>query len=393
MDHILDAISDYYSHRIGLNPNALSRQSWGVALQERMDATGSATPEDYYNKWAASTAEVRYLLDKILVLETWFFREKDAFSFLTYYAFHTWYPKHKRRLRILSIPCSSGEEAYSIAISLLRSGFPADLFEVEGVDISQLAIAKAELGLYGKSSYRGMDPHDFAFYFDHTPEGFKIAPHVKKQVRFFCENVFDYAFLTDKLKVDVVFCRNLLIYLSSSAQKQLFAILTKILNPGGIIIVGVTEMELLRKAGFSSLDIPHVAAFAGTCPTPVKKVKEQQKPVVPVPQMTVKNVSELQEAKKLADLGKMDEAISHCLTYLQNEGPDPEGYYLLGVIMDASGKRDKAEEFFDKTLYLDPEHYEALVYKALLEEAAGRKTEAARYRERALRSSKEGASR
>ena len=94
----------------------------------------------------------------MVVTETWFFREKQPFAALVRLVIEEWLPAHPTgRLRLLSVPCSSGEEPYSMAMALMDAGFPAARFEISAVDISARALAFAQRAIYGRNSFRGAD--------------------------------------------------------------------------------------------------------------------------------------------------------------------------------------------------------------------------------------------
>lgn len=388
MSKVLENIIEMYSRRTGISPTALVKQVWETALSDRMRETNTLQEWDYFQKWINSPSEMQHFFDRIVVLETWFFRDSASFNYLPSYAFNEWYPrnKDKRTLRLLSIPCSTGEEPYSMAISLIKAGFPSRMFSIDAVDISPVAIAKAELGIYGRNSFRNKDANDLFLYFDAVDEGLKIKSKIREQVNFSIGNIFDYRFMAGSFKYDVVFCRNLLIYLHPDAQKNLLRIIQNILSPQGVVFAGATEGEMLRKFGFVPTAYPSASAFynskfdAKEMFRPVKH-EEATQPVIEIQQPQ----DAFQKAKDYADQGQFEEAISECLNVLQDNGPSPEGYFLLGVIMHAGASYERSEEFFKKALYLNPEHHEALTYMVLISEAKRSDEEANCYRERLSR--------
>jgi len=388
MSKVLENIIDLYSRRNGVNPTALIYQVWEIALADRMQKTNLLQEWDYYQKWINSPTEMQHFFDRIVVLETWFFRDIAAFNYLASYAFNEWYPRNKEKgaLRLLSIPCSTGEEPYSMAISLIRAGFPSRMFSIDAVDISPSAIAKAELGIYGKNSFRTKEIEDLSYYFDVIEEGQKIKAKVHEQVNFRIGNVFDHGFASGNLKYDVIFCRNLLIYLQPEAQNNLLRIINRLLSPQGVVFTGATEGELFRKFGFFPTAVPKSLSFYNSKFQPKSTLRSIRHEQVPLPVVNVQESRDVfQKAKEYADQGQFDEAISECLNLLQDNGPSPEGYFLLGVIMHASTRYERSAEFFKKALYLNPDYYEALTYMVLLAEASGSHEESQRYRERLAR--------
>ena len=108
----------------------------------------------------------------MVVTETWFFREKQPFAALVRLVIEEWLPAHPTgKLRLLSVPCSSGEEPYSMAMALMDAGFLAARFEISAVDISSRALAFAQRAIYGRNSFRGADLEFRARHFRIVPSG------------------------------------------------------------------------------------------------------------------------------------------------------------------------------------------------------------------------------
>src|SRR5205085_12550727 len=128
----------------------------------------------------------------VSVPETWFFRERGALSALVEFVQEKLFRSAEQRvIRVLSLPCSTGEEPYSIAMALLSAGVPANRFRVDASDISAQALDEAILGLYGRNSFR---TEDLAFrdqFFAQVDGRFSIDASVRAQVTFRHGNLFD----------------------------------------------------------------------------------------------------------------------------------------------------------------------------------------------------------
>ncbi len=100
----------------------------------------------YWERVRGSRAELQALIEAVVVPETWFFRDREAFAALARLAREEWLPSAPQTgcCRLLSLPCSTGEEPYSMAMALLDAGVPADRFRIDAVDISAAALAQAE---------------------------------------------------------------------------------------------------------------------------------------------------------------------------------------------------------------------------------------------------------
>ncbi len=149
----------------------------------------------------------------MIVPETWFFRYPESFATLAKLATKRLAElNNMRALRILSLPCSTGEEPYSIAMALLDAGLKPHQFKVDGMDVSPLSVDKARRALYGKNSFRGQDIAFRDRHFIPENDGYRLSARVLEQVRLQVGNLLDPTLLANEPPYDFVFCRNLLIY-------------------------------------------------------------------------------------------------------------------------------------------------------------------------------------
>jgi chemotaxis protein methyltransferase WspC len=388
---------------MGLDAASIGHASLQRTIRLRMKAAGAASLEDYERLLNSSATEWNHLVEDVVITETWFFRDRQAFSALASLCAAEWLPKHPAATcRILSLPCSSGEEPYSIVMALLDAGLPAARFAVHGVDLSARALERARAGLYGRNSFRG---EDLAFRDRHfKPEGaeFLIRQGVRDGVTFQHANLLGDDFSTAGAAYDFIFCRNLLIYFDRETQRRAFSRLKRMLAPGGTLFVGPAEAPLALENGFATLGLPmafacrRTAADAGkkhpAGPSRVARSPHPQTAGLPPPTPVLKPEPPqvhppevpLETARALADSGKLDEAVLLCHAHLGRHGASSQAFYLLGVIHDAQGRPD-AREFYRKALYLDPNHYESLLQMALHAEKDGDEAAARNLRRRAQR--------
>lgn len=384
--------------RIGLNSSSYSSQTWERLLIQRMQACGIDDLDLYFQHLVLSSSEFQELVELIIVPETWFFREGAAYDFLTAYVLGDWLKKGKGRpIRILSIPCSTGEEPYSIAISFLTENVPVGLFNIEGIDISKPSIEKAKIGEYIQNSFRSKDLFFRDQYFTQMENVYVLDPAVKDLVNLSQGNLFDLKH--SNKQYDVIFCRNLFIYLNTSAQKKAINILSLLLASDGIIVVGPSETELMRTRGFISVYQLNACAFTRSSRIKqlygiIPQAKSHLKEAVPMkktssPKLIISPLipkQSFKDAKRLADLGDFEEALTICTEHLKTHNTDPEAYFLMGIIKHAQGDENSAVENLQKAVYLDPNHYEALISLALLADQKGDFIQADLLRERAKRS-------
>ena len=144
-------------------------------MRLRMKSLGLKLSDQYYQLLLRSPAEWDELVESVVVAETWFFRDREPFAALVSLLLEEWLPARPARpARLLSLPCSSGEEPYSMAMALLDAGVAPELFEITAVDISHRALAHARRGVYGRNSFRDKDLGFRDRYFRAAKDGFAL---------------------------------------------------------------------------------------------------------------------------------------------------------------------------------------------------------------------------
>jgi chemotaxis protein methyltransferase WspC len=398
----MQRIEQRLRHVMGLDGETIGASSLQRVIRLRMKAASCATLEEYDQLLATSAAEWNQLIEAVVITETWFFRDPQAFAALASLMQKDWLPAHPSgRARLLSLPCSSGEEPYSMAMALLDAGIPATRFQIDGVDLSERALERAIAGLYGKNSFRGRDLAFREHHFRAEAEGHFIHQSIRDCVTFQRANLLSEEFTLGRAHYDFIFCRNLLIYFDRATQQRAFRRLESLLAPGGTVFVGPAEVPLAHEHGFASVNLPMAfacrrdseAAARRRPSATARRVKTFLPPLprLPVPATVARAITPppsaevtFEQARRLADSGKLDEAIRLCEAHLDQHGASVHVYYLLGVIHDAQGN-PKARDYYRKALYLDPNHYETLLQMALLAERDGDASAARNLRRRAQR--------
>jgi len=382
---------------IGLDAASIGSTLIERSIRLRMKLHGMENFGDYEQLVRSSRGELDELTESVVVTETWFFRDRDPFQAFTLLLLGDWLLRHPgRAARILSVPCSSGEEPYSLAMALLDAGIAPDRFEIHGVDISARALERAERATYGRNSFRGPHLEYRDRHFVLTRDGYCLKPLVKNQVSFSRANILDEDFLSYHPPFDFIFCRNLLIYFDRATQTLTLGKLHRLLAPNGILFVGPAELPLVQDNGFVSAKIPQAFACRKTTTSPIlpkpgsfRSLRQRIKRAAPrnltngnnLPPPVTASPRELSpkqmlaEARRLADLGQLDHAAAICKTYLARHSDCAEGYYLLGLVQDAAND-PQAITSYRKALYLNPNHYEALVHAAAWLEKSGDPTAA-----------------
>ena len=399
----------FLKERIGLDVASVGEAIIERAVRQRSKAVEARTPDDYWQHLQRSHDEQQALIEAVIVPETWFFRYPESFATLARLACTRLAEINQMRaLRILSLPCSTGEEPYSIAMALLDAGLAPHQFKVQGVDVSPLSVERARRGVYGKNSFRGGDLAFRERHFTEHGDGYHIAERVREQVRLQVGNLLDPALLASEASYDFVFCRNLLIYFDQPTQQQVFDVLKRLTHVDGVLFIGPAEGSLLGRHGMRSIGVPQSFAFSRHVeptkpaptfvPTPRPQRSAAPIPAKPRPFSTVSaQVMPIQvppseagtllsRIATLANEGKSAEARAACEQYLSNHPPAAQVFYWLGLLSDVEGSALQAQGYYRKALYLEPQHPQALMQLAALLESQGDRAGARRLQARAVRS-------
>jgi chemotaxis protein methyltransferase WspC len=395
---------------IGLDAESIGPASIQRPVRLRMRSLGLRRPEDYERLLEDSRAEWNELVESVIVAETWFFRDPALFTGFVRHVLEERLPADPATpMRLLSIACASGEEPYSLVMALLQAGVAPDRFQVEAVDISARALARAERGIYGKNSFRGKDLAFRDRHFQPSKEGFILDPAVRKCVRFYQGNLFSTDFPPGQASYDFIFCRNLLIYFDRPTQRRAIERIERLLAPSGVLFVGTVEHPLVLNHGFVSANIPKASACrkAGRAARRPRLARLSKR--LPIPPELHPNGAfhppppastgikplpagrsspflqpDLETARRLADAGRLNEAAEICEAHLRQSRVSAQAYYLLGLVRDAGGDAS-AMDCYRKALYLEPDHYESLLHMALLLQKHGDPARARAFRSRAQR--------
>ncbi|MGK7883147.1 MAG: CheR family methyltransferase [Crocosphaera sp.] len=392
MNQDYQGIKKLLAQKIGLGPDKIGQHQLIRAVNIRQQACGVNQLSNYLQRLQSSASEFQELVEEIVIGETWFFRHREAFSLLSHYVKTQWLRSASQQtLRILCVPCSTGEEPYSIAMTLLNSPLSSRQFSVEGMDISQEALAIAKKGIYGKNSFRSYDQVDYQHFFEVEENRYQIAPSIRRQVKFSAKNLLS-AWPANHPPYHVIFCRHLLIYLDQVSRDRVLKTLDSLLWEGGLLFVGAVETNLIKSPNFRFMSNPSAFAYQklslsrakvplNLCQTfqPLRRSSAKKRPSPPLPKSSKQKipVSSLEMAQQFANQGKLKEATQSCQTYLQRNPIDAEGYVLLGEISQAQDNPEEAQRCFQKALYLRPNYRKALVHLALLRESKGDKQGAA----------------
>ncbi|GGE12955.1 chemotaxis protein methyltransferase [Aureimonas endophytica] len=217
-------------------------------LAERMEATRSASFADYFTRlrFQPSGEELQNLVNLLTVNETYFYREDYQFKALVSGILPELARARPRGtpISLWSLPCSTGEEPYSIAMQILDGWDRADEFEIEihGSDIDTRVLAEARRGVYGERALHRLAPDVRRRYFArHGTDDWRICEELRQSVEFSIVNLANPLDTRRFRGMDVIFCRNLLIYFDDLSRRKAVETLYDCLAPGGFLCLGHSE--------------------------------------------------------------------------------------------------------------------------------------------------------
>ncbi len=415
------SVEKLLNEHIGLDVSTVGHTTIDRAVRKRMRSCDVSDLKAYAARLETSNEELVALIDEVVIPETWFFRDGVPFEALSEFVKKTWaQAKKSGPLRILSMPCSTGEEAYSIAIVLHEAGLSNEAVCIDAVDISYRSLESARRAVYGQHSFRGTSLAFRDRYFKMQGSSYALIDGIKEMVHFHYANLLDPHTLPSRDGYNVIFCRNLLIYFNRQTQQHAAKILIDLLAENGLLFVGHAEAGQFLESGLEPL--PRRGAFAyqkaslsqdslrtdglsNKAGAPRRKItdRQRQKAVAKTyksraaPALgAVKSVvvapkpDGLKQVRELADQGQLKEAVDACQSVLIEYGDSAQAHHLMGLLCESLGDELRAEQMFRKAVYLDPNHEEALVHLSLQAERMGNSGDAESYRRRVKRISERG---
>jgi chemotaxis protein methyltransferase CheR len=237
---------DFFYRRTGIVFSDAQRYYVDRRLSDCIIAAGSRGFPDHFARLLTEPEELERLISMFTVNETYFYREEYQLHCLTSTLLDriTSRKKPGQSIRLWSIPCATGEEPYSMAIWLLENWSHVDSWDIEiiGSDIDTRALQAAEAGIYSERSLMRLPRHLVAKYFTTIPNGqYRIDDALRGSVQFSRVNVINQADTGRWRDIDVIFCRNVLIYFDETARRTATDNLYDSMAPGGYICLGHTE--------------------------------------------------------------------------------------------------------------------------------------------------------
>lgn len=417
----------------GLQMAVFGDSSIDHVLDGRRRTLGLDTEAEYAGYWRRDDAEKNDFLEQLLVGETWFFREWPAFGLLAEWIKSRFVQyTHRNPLRILTLPCATGEEAWSIAAVVFESGLDSRSVLIDALDISLSSLGYAARGLYPQRRLRTQPLERWAHLFiPHAGNLLRISDDLRSLVRFGQANAMDRDSLLKRGPYDVIFCRNMMIYMGIEARTQVCRTMSQCLRSDGLLFLGhaetvPAEVGLIKKndacafawmkdevAGRSVIQpiparFPPQAVMKSDNPRDVtqRPFSSSRPPILKpdgspplrpaagnqpaeggavqtsagdsIAQPTI----DLGQLQQLGNLGRYAEALQLVETPLATQSLDPDIHAFAGVLLGALDRKSEAMVRLRRAIYLDPFHAESLTHLALLLEERGDLAEAKRLRAR-----------
>lgn len=402
----------------GLN---LENRDWThlrAALCERVTTIGYASFGEYYEllKSPGGSAELDRLIELLTIHETSFFRNNTHFDILADHIIPEMCAKNSatRSIRIWSAGCSTGQEAYSIAITLMETlqDYKSWQIEVLATDISQRALDIASTGTYKARAMRNVSPVLLERYFEPHDGGYRVRDQVRKMIKFEYLNLVKEPFPVAALRpLDLIFCENVTIYFKVDSTRRVIRNFFDVLQGGGYLFLGYSESLwqisndfVLRDYGRAFVYQKSLEGSSGwlcaevdgapvtqTDEHPPSKVtfmhrggvrRENRALRSKKREVTLEEAEALYEgrrfeeallavesilettpaelkaqllaAKLRSDREEIGPALRHCRKVLDIDPLNEEAHYIAGVLQLRSGERGKAVESLSRVVYLNP---------------------------------------
>lgn len=385
--------------RTGLQMRQEDKDKWRALINSRLRSVRLPSLGEYYQLLISdsveSKSEWRELLGILTTGESYFYRDKGQFSLLKNLILSDIIERRQkdRTLRIWSAGCSTGEEAYSIAI-LINEMLPQlkgwDIL-ILGTDINEKAIEKARQGIYTQWSFRTTDPDLRKRYFKRRYDAWEIDQGIRKMVKFRPGNLMEDRFPDSASGIhdmDLILCRNVFIYFNGVSVAVVLEKFTETLNDGGYLVTGHGELYGQSLGRLQAKMFPESVVYQKTsveCEVRSAELKEDEKlrnyevkeakfaasqpeipklptppaklptpaPQLPTPESQFKD--SLLSARKYADSGQYDKAVAECRKALDIDNTAVKPYFLLAHISEMQGGNEAAKDLLKRIIYLSPD--------------------------------------
>ncbi|MBI4425165.1 MAG: protein-glutamate O-methyltransferase CheR, partial [Elusimicrobia bacterium] len=338
-------VAAFAIERTGIVPTSDQLPGLAAFLRKRFAALGCASAEHYAPR-LSDPAELRALAARLTVPETSFFRFPplwDALRTSLLPGFLRSARAQARKVRVWSAGCCTGEEPYTAAILAEEAGCQSEL-EILATDLNEEYLERAMTGVFSPRSVRGLPPGLLEKHFQRQGRDFRLNEALRKRVRFERLNLADACFPSDRTRtagLDMIFCQNVLIYFETRKADDALLRFRDCLRAGGALALGPSEIVrpggpfVARDIGGAFFHLRRVDEAKAAEPPPPRAERRASPPAAPKEETGQDPASWLEEAERLADLGRRAEAETLCRRACEARHLDPKTYYLLGLLASA----------------------------------------------------------
>jgi len=240
----LDEIRNLIEHRSAILFDSSRERFFSTRVREYLEEKSLPSGAELMRRVRGSSIEYEALLERLLTQETAFFRYPEVYKALETKVLpevqERKFWENPRTLRVWSAGCSTGEEPYSIAITVCEALKFAEAWEIEilGTDISRRALRHAERGVYSKRSLQNASLGQLENFFTSTKHGYQVKPRIRKMISFVQMNLAESVYVG---KIDCIFCMNVLMYFSEQRRLSILRRFYDALEPGGYFLLGHAE--------------------------------------------------------------------------------------------------------------------------------------------------------
>lgn len=386
LDRVVFSIRDRFG--IVMGTDALKARDKAAALIRDLSQDLNEK-QDKIHSWIVERSDQAFMdiiSPYITVGETYFFRDRKTLRSFKEDILPTLTSGGKRTIRVCSAGCSTGEEPYTLAMIMDESKLgDRGGFRVYGTDLNEHSLKKARRAVYGRWSFRGMSDAEIVRYFDPFEDRFfQVKGAYRSKVSFDSINLVASGLPWRGGEIDVIFCRNVIMYFDDDSRKKVLNGFMDALSPDGWLVVSACETSLLEDSPFHPFHVGGQTFFRpfettpgfNSFPSEIWSLTDSdptwdddndddsQEEDIPYLQDPVQaETSDEEESfdadkpigidaiRSMADRGELEEALELCLSL--GNSTDPRVHYLTSIIYQDMGNLAGAKEQLRKTLFLD----------------------------------------
>ena len=395
---LMDAIVNHLRAAIGLDAASIGLGAIERAVQHRLAATRLKTIDRYSQLLQSSPDEMRALIDAIVVPETWFFRDRGAFSAVVAEA------RKPGPLRYLCVPCATGEEPLSLAMTLLDAGLAPERFHIDAFDICERLVIHAARGKFTAAIHSAAMTPSIATATSRRPG--RAAPSIppcasrRLSARRTCSRIIRCPARRSTTRFSAATClftstpprRPRRSRKSPACSARMVSFASRPLRPACCSATASSPRTCRRPSPFATASASSRQNRLSV--TSLKQVARQV-PHARSPRSRANTRAAqaggrgrsppLADAMRLADEGRFEEVLRICHAHIDANGGSADAFYLLALVSDATDRHEEAATLYRKALYLDPQHRGALAHFSLLSDKLGHTAAAGALRQRAMR--------